>query len=101
MPVEFDKQVVDTKGGPKRAFCCQGCPALQKGDTDNAANYRPISLLSSLYKIYMMMIRQRMQDAIDDKLSPTQYGFRLTNPHHMPYMSSVEFKTMLNQRVLV
>jgi len=61
---------------PKELFAARVVPLYKKGDTDNAANYRPISLLSSLYKIYMMMIRQRMQDAIDDKLSPTQYGFR-------------------------
>ena len=42
-----------------RALSCEGRPPLQKGDTDNAANYRPISLLSSLYTVYMIMIRQR------------------------------------------
>ena len=54
-------------------------PIYKKGDTHNAATYRPISLLrllSRVYKVYMIMIRQRMQVAIDNSLSDTQYGFR-------------------------
>ena len=35
-------------------------------------------LLNSFYKIYMVMIRARMQDATEQVLSRTQYGFR---PH--------------------
>ena len=50
-------------------------PIYKKGDTDVAANYRPLSLLSSAYKIYMMMIRSRMQDAVAQHVSKTQYGF--------------------------
>ena len=63
---------------PRELFLARVVPIYKKGDTDNAANYRPISLLSSIYKVYMVMIRQRMQDAIDTHLSNTQYGFR---PH--------------------
>ena len=59
-------------------FQARVVPIFKKGETDNAANYRPISLLSSIYKVYMIMIRQRMQEAVEDKLSATQYGFR---PH--------------------
>ena len=57
-------------------FVARVVPIFKKGETDDAANYRPISLLRSVYKIYMMMIRYRMQQAIEDKLSKTQYGFR-------------------------
>ena len=48
----------------------------KKGDPDEAANYRPISLLSSFYKIYMILIRTRIQEAVESKLTNTQYGFR-------------------------
>ena len=65
-----------SKEAPTELFLARVVPLFKKGDTDNAANYRPISLLSSLYKVYMIMIRQRMQNAINDALSNTQYGFR-------------------------
>ena len=64
---------------PKELFLAKVVPIYKKGDTHNAATYRPISLLrllSSVYKVYMIMIRQRMQVAIDNSLSDTQYGFR-------------------------
>ena len=64
------------KSADAEIFQARVVPIFKKGDTDNAANYRPISLLSSFYKIYMIMIRQRMQLAVEDKLSATQYGFR-------------------------
>ena len=50
-----------SKEAPTELFLARVVPLFKKGDTDNAANYRPISLLSSLYKVYMIMIRQRMQ----------------------------------------
>ena len=65
-----------SKEAPTELFLARVVPLFNKGDTNNAANYRPISLLSSLYKVYMIMIRQRMQNAINDALSNTQYGFR-------------------------
>ena len=40
---------------PKELFIARVVPLYKKGDTDNAANYRPISLLSSVYKIYMII----------------------------------------------
>ena len=65
-----------SKEAPHSLFAARVVPIYKKGDTDNAANYRPISLLSSIYKVYMVMIRRRMQNAIEDKLSSTQFGFR-------------------------
>ena len=58
-------------------LCIAGVvPIFKKGDTDVAANYRPISLLNSAYKIYMMMIRSRMHAAVSHQITKTQYGFR-------------------------
>ena len=62
--------------GPEELFLARVVPIYKKGDTDKASNYRPISLLSSFYKIYMILIRTRIQRAIEDKLCKTQYGFR-------------------------
>ena len=56
-------------------FAARVVPIYKKGDTDNAANYRPVSFVSSIYKVYMAMIRRRMQNALEQKLSSTQLGF--------------------------
>ena len=47
-----------------------------KGDDASTANYRPISLLCTTYKLYAAMIQQRLSDKYDHRLRPTQYGFR-------------------------
>ena len=51
-------------------------PVYKKGDVDNPSNYRPISLLNALYKVYVPLVRARIQKAVEFKVSPTQYGFR-------------------------
>ena len=40
------------------------------------ANYRPISLLNTLYKIYVSVIHDRIANTIDEHITHTQYGFR-------------------------
>ena len=48
----------------------------KKGNVENPANYRPIALLNTLYKIYASLIQVRISQGIDDRLWGTQYGFR-------------------------
>ena len=64
------------KNPPEELFSARVVPIYKKGETDNAANYRPISLLSSCYKVYKMLIRVRMQEALEETKCKTQYGFR-------------------------
>ena len=47
-----------------------------KGDDSDPSNYRPISLLSTFYKIFAALIQKRLALAHDAQLRPTQYGFR-------------------------
>jgi retron-type reverse transcriptase len=68
--------VVERESRPAEFYHARIATIYKKGDTDNAANYRPISLLSSFYKIYMILIRQRVQLLVEKHLSATQYGFR-------------------------
>ena len=49
---------------------------FKKGDIQNLANYRPISLLNTLYKIYVSIIHDRIANNIDEHITNTQYGFR-------------------------
>ena len=49
---------------------------FKKGDKTNLANYSPISLLNTIYKIYAAMIQTRLAGALESYLQNTQYGFR-------------------------
>ena len=48
----------------------------KKGDSTNLANYRPISLLQTFYKITAALIKERLDAGLDRWITKTQYGFR-------------------------
>ena len=50
----------------------------KKGDSSRLSNYRPISLLTSCYKILAAMVKERLDKGLDSWLMNTQYGFRKT-----------------------
>ena len=58
-----------------------------KGDATDPSSYRPISLLSAVYKVYARIIQRRLAAAIDHRLLDTQFGFRAdrstTDPLHI------------------
>lgn len=45
-------------------------------DRDNLANYRPISLLNSLYKFIASIVQTSISGKFDSPIQETQYGFR-------------------------
>ena len=49
---------------------------FKKGDAGDPANYRPISLLQTGYKIYARMLARRLSDGLDGYIRGSQYGFR-------------------------
>ena len=49
---------------------------FKKGDTANLENYRPISLLNTLYKMYSALIKIRLETALEHLITTTQFGFR-------------------------
>ncbi len=49
---------------------------FKKGDKEDLANYRPISLLNTFYKILAAIIQYRISIGIDKYLQKTEYGFR-------------------------
>ena len=53
-------------------------PVFKKGDSDKTDNYRPISLLNNLSKIFEKIIYVRMIDFLNkhDVLYENQFGFR-------------------------
>ena len=53
-------------------------PILKKGGKDQVGNYRGVTLLNTLYKIYATIINNRLKKEIEEKkmLPDTQSGFR-------------------------
>ena len=49
---------------------------FKKGDTQDPANYRPISLLSTAYKLLMRLMQTRISTHMDHLISHRQWGFR-------------------------
>ena len=61
----------------------------KKGKFQNLANYRPIALLQSIYKIYATILQQRLANGgIEEKLWKNQYGFRKKLSTSMPLFIS-------------
>ena len=48
----------------------------KRGATSNIDNYRPISLLNTVTKIFAGILKNRISEKIEDHLNKTQYGFR-------------------------
>ena len=48
----------------------------KKGPTDKPENYRPIALLNIGYNLMASMIQKRLSDAVDNRIDPSQFGFR-------------------------
>ena len=47
-----------------------------KKDPKLPANYRPMSLVNTIYRIYASMLHFRLKSAVDDRIYPLQNGFR-------------------------
>ena len=61
---------------PDELELAQVVTLYKKGNVEDPGNYRPISLLQSLYNNYATMIQMRLAANIEEKIWKTQYGFR-------------------------
>jgi sorting nexin-29 len=52
------------------------CPIFKKGDRPNCEHYRPITLLNIAYKIYAILLNNRLVKIVGKQLSDTEMGFR-------------------------
>ena len=72
------KLLVDIKFGifPTNLKYADVSPVFKKGDRLDKANYRPVSILSALSKIFERLIFSQVNNFMDPKLSIYQCGFR-------------------------
>ena len=70
-------QDIETNGIDHTTKFNEGCisPIYKKKDPDDIANYRPITLLNTDYKIYTKAMSMRLADAAPDVIHPDQAGF--------------------------
>jgi len=52
------------------------CPICKKGDRTICSNYRLITLLNAAYKIFTILINNRLTSIVDSKLEDCQLVFR-------------------------
>jgi hypothetical protein len=73
----FNKSIIQGKF-PNRLKIAKVVPIHKGGDTNNPANFRPISLLPVLSKVIEKLMYNRMLKFINKHniISPNQYGFR-------------------------
>lgn len=76
----------------------------KKGNIGNLANYRPISLLSHLYKLFMKIIAKRLTPKLDFYQPKEQAGFRAgygTNDHLHTIKTLIEKSTEYNKPLIL
>lgn len=63
-------------------------PIIKKGEGKEVDDYRGVTLMSSLYKIYATVLSERLRKEIEDKgiISPNQTGFTKRNGNHRHYL---------------
>lgn len=71
---------------PKEKLKAYVASIYKKGDPLKTANYRPISLLPSIYKIYTGLLQKRLASAIDHDVASNQYGFRKCRSTSQPLL---------------
>ena len=52
------------------------CPIYKKGDRKQCNNYRGISLLNIIYKIFAILLCNRLSEIIEPEIGNYQMGFR-------------------------
>ena len=70
----------------------------KKGDFRTAENYRPISLLNTIYKLKARLVKDTLEKGIEKELQDTQYAFRKIGAHYNPFTAYDDSWTRRNEQ---
>lgn len=67
----------------------------QKGSRSDLNNYRPISLMSNIYKLFSKIITRRLTKHLEEEQPPEQAGFRtgFSTTDHLQALNQIIEKT--------
>jgi hypothetical protein len=68
--------ILDTSVYPDKWNQSYIIPIFKSGDQFNPMNYKGISLMNCLSKIFNSVIHNRLLDIYENKINPSQFGFR-------------------------
>jgi len=71
------------------------CPMYKKGDRLDCTNYRPIILLNVAYKIFAIILNQRLVDIIETELGDNSLDSDLTDPQLTIFCDKTNYRKML------
>jgi len=74
--LDFLNKCLESAQVPERWELGEVVSIFKKGDPRLVSNYRPITLLDTIYKIYTRMVANKLSRAVDHLLRRSQYGFR-------------------------
>ena len=69
-------KVWETEKMPSKWHQAIICPLLKKGDPTDCKNYRAISLLCTMYKVFSMILHSRLEPYAEECIGDYQCGFR-------------------------
>ena len=72
----WNEQLINLKTFPKNLKLANITPIFKKGDSNLTKNYRPISILPSVSKIFERLMQKQLVPYINSVLSPYLCGYR-------------------------
>ena len=72
----FNSSIVDQSHFPAELKCADIVPSHKKGSATDKANYRPISLLPTISKVFERLIAKQLEPFLNSWLSKFLFGFR-------------------------
>ena len=76
-PLTFVYQTIVNKGClPSQRMLCHVCPVFKDGNKEDVSCYRPISLISRVYKVFEGILFDHIYSFVHSSLHAQQFGFR-------------------------
>ena len=92
------KNAFDTSSFPKQLKLADVTPVFKSGDKTNMKNYRPVSVLPSVSKVFERLMQNQIISHIDKHLSPYLCGYRKGYSAQNALLSLIEkWKTSLDK----